>query len=80
MQTLSERVMEVIARTQKIPIEEITLDKNLEDLGIDSFDGINLLFALEDEFKIIIPNEGKELKTVQEIVFGMEKLIKKQCH
>jgi acyl carrier protein len=76
-QQLSERVVSVIARTQKIPHETIRLDSSLEELGIDSFDGVNILFALEDEFDIRIPDEAKELKTIRDIVENMEEFLKK---
>jgi acyl carrier protein len=75
MQAIAERVIDVISRTQKISSDIITLDKSLEELGIDSFEGINLLFALEDEFNIVIPDDGKALKTVQELVTGMQTLL-----
>ena len=39
----------VIAKTQKIPPETVTIDKSFEELKIDSLDGINILFALEGE-------------------------------
>ena len=49
---LTDRVLRVIAATQRIPIETVTLEKTFEDLGIDSMDGINILFALESEFAL----------------------------
>ena len=76
-QQLSERVINVIARTQKIPYETIRLDSSLEELGIDSFDGVNILFALEDEFDIRIPDDAKQLKTIRDIVENMEEFLKK---
>ena len=39
---LVARVAAVIARTQKIPSETVTLDKTFEELKIDSLDGINI--------------------------------------
>src|SRR5437762_1174902 len=54
---LTERVLKVIAFTQRISPEKVTLDKSFQELGIDSMDGINILFALENEFDITIPDE-----------------------
>jgi acyl carrier protein len=73
-----ERVINVISRTQKIPRENITVDKTLEELGIDSFDGVNLLFALEDEFNVSLPDDAKGLKTVSDVVTGMQVFLEKQ--
>ena len=55
---LIARVTGVIAKTQKIPPETVTIDKSFEELKIDSLDGINILFALEGEFDIDIPDDA----------------------
>ena len=44
---LGTRVIEIIAKTQRIPLESISLDSTFEQLKIDSLDGINIVFALE---------------------------------
>jgi acyl carrier protein len=73
---LAARVAGVIAKTQKIPVETVTLEKTFEELKIDSLDGINILFALESEFNIDIPDEAaREIKTVREMTEGVEKLL-----
>jgi acyl carrier protein len=73
---LVARVTAVIARTQKIPSESVTLDKTFEELKIDSLDGINIVFILENEFHIEIPDEAaREIKTVRQMVEGVEKLL-----
>jgi acyl carrier protein len=70
------RVAGVIARTQKIAPETVTLDKTFEELKIDSLDGINILFALESEFNIDIPDDAaREIKTVREMTEGVAKLV-----
>ena len=73
---LVTRVAGVIARTQKIPPESVTLDKTFEELNIDSLDGINILFALEGEFNIDIPDDAaRQIKTVRGMTEGVEKLL-----
>lgn len=70
------RVAAVIARTQKIPPETVTLDKSFEELKIDSLDGINIVFALEEEFGIEIPDESiRQIRSVRDTVEGVEKLL-----
>ena len=70
------RVTGVIAKTQKIPLETVTIDKTFEELKIDSLDGINLLFALEGEFDIDIPDDAaRGIRTVREMAEGVEKLV-----
>jgi acyl carrier protein len=73
---LMQRVIRVIAATQHIPVGSIEPDSTFERLKIDSLDGINILFALEGEFQISIPDdEAKNIRTVRELAEGVEKLI-----
>jgi acyl carrier protein len=73
---LVERVAQVIAKTQHIPAETVTIDKTFEELKIDSLDGINILFALESEFDVDIPDDAaRQIRSVREMVEGIEKLL-----
>jgi len=73
---LIDRVAAVIAKTQHIPPETVTIDKTFEELNIDSLDGINILFALESEFDVDIPDDAaKQIRTVRDMVDGIEKLL-----
>ena len=48
----------------------------VEELKFDSLDGINILFALENEFDINIPDEdARQIKSIPEMVAGIEKLL-----
>ena len=73
---LIHRITGVIANVQKIPPETVTVDKSFQELNIDSYDSINILFALEGEFDIDIPDEAaKEIRTIREMVDGIQKLL-----
>jgi acyl carrier protein len=73
---LIERVAAVIAKTQHIPPESVTIESTFEELNIDSLDGINILFALESEFDVDIPDDAaKQIRSVREMVDGIEKLL-----
>ena len=76
---LGEKVMDVIARTQKLPREKVTLDSTFEQLNIDSLDGINIVFELEKEFGIDIPDDGvAKLRNVGDTVQGVRELLEKK--
>jgi acyl carrier protein len=65
---LTQQVLSVIAATQRISPEKVTIDRSFQELGIDSMDGINILFALENEFDITIPDEqAKQIHSIQEL-------------
>lgn len=73
---LQTRVIQVIAETQKMPPEAIGAEATFEELKFDSLDGINILFALENEFDINIPDDAaRRIKSIPEMVSGIEKLV-----
>lgn len=73
---LIARVTGVIAKTQHLPPESVTIDSTFEDLKIDSLDGINILFALESEFDVDIPDDAaKQIRSVRQAAEGIEKLL-----
>ena len=73
---LAQKVIEIIAKAQHLEAANITLDSSYEELGIDSLDGVNILFALENEFDITIPDEAaKEIRGVRQTVEGVAKLL-----
>ncbi|MFN7544131.1 MAG: acyl carrier protein [Acidobacteriota bacterium] len=73
---LTQRIIRVIAETQKISPDSIGAEATFEELKFDSLDGINILFALENEFDINIPDDSaREIKSIPEMVAGIEKLI-----
>jgi acyl carrier protein len=73
---LSARVIQVIAKTQHLPLESIAIDQTFADLKIDSLDGMNILFAVESEFDISIPDDqAAAIKSVRDMVEGIQKLV-----
>jgi acyl carrier protein len=74
--SVTEEVLDVIAETQRIPREKITIDGRFEELGMDSMDAVNILFALEEKFDITIPDEAaKQIRNIREMVEGVQKLV-----
>ncbi len=71
-----ERVCKVIAATKRIPPEDVTPTATFEDLHIDSLDGVNILFELENEFDISIPDEeARKIRSVPEMIEGVRRLL-----
>ena len=54
--TVTRKVIALVAKTKKIAPEAITLDSTLEELKLDSLDGLNLFFELEEAFDLSIPD------------------------
>lgn len=73
---LTQRILRIIAETQRKDPAEVTIDSTFEELGIDSMDGVNIVFALENEFNINVPDEEvKSIRSVRDMVTGVERLI-----
>ena len=63
---------EIIAKTTNCNIADIKFDSNLRDLGVDSLSTLTILFDLEEEFDLEIPNEL--IPTIQTVNDILEKL------
>ena len=73
---LTQRVLRIIAETQRKEPAQVTIDSTFEELGIDSMDGINIIFALENEFNINVPDEDvKSIRSVRDVVEGVIRLV-----
>ena len=73
---LIQRVLKVIATSKRIPLETVTIDSEFQQLGIDSMDAVEILFALENEFDINIPDdEVRQVRSVRQMCEGVEKLV-----
>src|SRR5262245_55312897 len=73
---ISQRVLKVIAASKRIPLETVTIDAPFEQLNIDSMDAVEILFALENEFDINIPDEDvRTVRSVRQMCEGVEKLV-----
>jgi acyl carrier protein len=52
-----ERVRGIVAAYLKVPPEQIQLDTRLSDIGLDSLGALELVFEIEEAFKVRIPDE-----------------------
>ncbi|RJQ44683.1 MAG: acyl carrier protein [Nitrospiraceae bacterium] len=67
---MENKIRQII--TDKLGYEEDEINKTSllkDDLGIDSFDSLRIIFAVEDEFDIQVPpSEVAWIKTVNDMV------------
>ena len=76
---LTPRILRIIAETQRKDPAQVTIDSSFEELGIDSMDGVNIIFALENEFDINVPDEEvKNIRNVRDMVEGVRKLVEQR--
>lgn len=66
---LTQEVIAVIAREQRLPAESISPEATFEELKIDSLDGVNIVFALEEKYNLTIPDDvAREMKSVRQVI------------
>jgi acyl carrier protein len=74
--SVEERVIRVFADFKKVSPEQITMDTTFDELGFDSLDGLNLVFELEEEFGLTIPDDRVgDMKGVRQAVEGIRALL-----
>ena len=75
-ESVQDRVLRVIATTQRKPLGDVRADSTFEELGIDSLDRLNILFDLEGEFDIVIDDEeAKKVTSLQQMIDGITALL-----
>lgn len=79
MMTTYEQLCAILVRDYKLSPESLTQDAALEGLGIDSLGIAELLFNVEDEFKVTLPQEPVPLETVGDVVAYIDGLIAAQA-
>ncbi|MGX2984792.1 acyl carrier protein [Helicobacter sp. 23-1048] len=72
---LFDEVKEVVVEQLNVDASEVKEDSSfIDDLNADSLDVVEFIMALEDKFKIEIPeDDAKDIKTVKDVVEYIEK-------
>jgi acyl carrier protein len=72
----TQKVIDIITREQHLEPGKVTVESTFAELGIDSLDGVNILFALEEEFKIDIPDTvAQNMKSVRQVVDSLTRVL-----
>jgi acyl carrier protein len=76
--TTLERLSKLLVKNYKIDPARLTPDGPLADLGIDSLGMAELLFFIEDEFKVQLPFDPVALPTLGDAVAYIDGLLAAQ--
>lgn len=84
--SISERVIAIIAEQAMLPVEEVTPELRLADLGIDSLGIVECIFGIEESFGISVPfnantpdQPGFDISSVGAIIAEVEKLVARKA-
>lgn len=70
-----ERLSAILTKEYKVTADQLTLDATLESLDIDSLGTVELLWLVEDTFKITLPQEPGALETLADVVRLIDNLM-----
>ena len=66
---IAAKIIQLIAAIKRIPKENVTIDSTFEQLGVDSLDAINLIYEIESDFNISVPDEvARSIKDVRQLL------------
>jgi len=77
MSAVQEMVFGIIAKEAGIDIATIKPDSTLKDLNIQSLDAVQIIFEIEDHYKITLPDRDPNFDTesVKGLIDAVEKLV-----
>ena len=76
--TTFERLRAILAEKFEVAPELIDPAARMDQLGIDSLAVIEVIFQIEDEFKISIQSDPGELQTLADLVACVDRLAEEQ--
>jgi len=77
MSEVQETLFGIIAKEAGIERDKITLDSTLKELEIQSLDAVQIIFEIEDHYKITLPDRDPNFDTesVKGLVDAVERLV-----
>jgi len=73
---LANEVIAILAAAKRRPVDTMSLDGSLVELGFDSLDTLTVMFEFENKYEISIPDEQvRSLRTVGDVVEGIRRLL-----
>jgi acyl carrier protein len=74
--SIVDKVIEIITQEQHFEPGVVKPESTFAELGIDSLDGVNILFALEQEYKIDIPDSvAQNMRSVSQVVDALTRVM-----
>jgi len=73
---IQEKLTAIVRKEKNVADDTLSLETPLADAGIDSLDALTILFAIEEEFHISIPDDrARSMKTLGDMVDSVEALL-----
>jgi acyl carrier protein len=73
---IERQLLDIVRQEKNIPEEKLTPETPLAEAGIDSLDALTILFAIEEQFHISIPDDkARAIKTFGDMVTVVQQLL-----
>lgn len=73
---IEEKLIAIVKQEKNVPDELLRPETALADAGIDSLDSLTILFAIEEQFRISIPDdEARAVRTFADLIDIIEKRV-----
>jgi acyl carrier protein len=73
---IERKLLDIVKNEKDIPDDKLSPETALADAGIDSLDALSILFAIEEQFHISIPDDkARAIKTFSDMVTTVEELL-----
>lgn len=74
---IERKLIEIVRSEKQIPDDKLTPETALADAGVDSLDALTILFAIEEQFGISIPDDkARSMKTFGDMIDAVAELKK----
>jgi acyl carrier protein len=78
MMTTLERLSRILVQRYHLDPARLTAERPLNSLGLDSLGMIEMLFLIEEEFHVSLPNDGGTFSTLGEAAKYIDELVANQ--
>jgi acyl carrier protein len=79
MSTTFDTLKQIVIDKFDIEAAKVVPEATLESLGLDSLDTFDMIFSAEETFNIKVPNSEVDIKTVEDVVNLIDRLVKEQA-
>ena len=75
MDDIEDKIMDIVARETRKSRDTLSLDTEISE--VESLDLVQIIFAIEDEFDVYVPQEDESFKldNLRDVVEGVRTLI-----
>ena len=78
MNTVTDKIRQIVAIVAMVPLSEVTTSATITELGVSSYDRIECVLSLEEAFQVELSQEVLEnARTVQDLITAVETALEK---